>query len=44
MSDDNKVWRAQTYALLASLFSQAPNQTLLSDIAEIEVTEPDSPM
>ena len=44
MSDDNKIWRAQTYALLANLFAQAPNQTLLDHIAAIEVTEPESPM
>jgi len=44
MSDDNKIWRAQTYALLANLFSQAPDQTILGHIAAIEVTEPDSPM
>jgi len=44
MSDDNKLWRAQTYALLASLLSQAPNQTLLGHIVNVEVTEPESPM
>jgi len=44
MNDDNKIWRAQTYALLANLFSQAPNQDLLDHIAAIEVTEPESPM
>ncbi|NOQ81609.1 MAG: molecular chaperone TorD [Methylophaga sp.] len=44
MSEDNKVWRAQTYALLANLFAQAPNQTLLDHISAIEVTEPESPM
>jgi len=44
MSDDNKVWRAQTYALLANLFSQAPDQTIIDHIAAIEITEPDSPM
>jgi len=44
MSDDNKLWRAQTYALLANLFAQAPNQALLDHIAAIEVTEPESPM
>lgn len=44
MSEDNKLWRAQTYALLASLLAQAPNQTLLGHIINIEVTEPESPM
>ncbi|MDC9724993.1 MAG: molecular chaperone TorD family protein [Gammaproteobacteria bacterium] len=44
MSDDNKVWRAQTYALLANLFAQAPSQILLDHIVAVEVTEPESPM
>ncbi|NOQ93833.1 MAG: molecular chaperone TorD [Methylophaga sp.] len=44
MSDDNTLWRAQTYALLANLFSQAPNHTLLAHLAAIDVTEPESPM
>ncbi len=44
MTDENKEWRAQTYALLANLFAQAPNQVLLDHIASIEVTEPKSPM
>ena len=44
MTDENKEWRAQTYALLANLFAQAPNQVLLDHIAAIEVTEPESPM
>lgn len=44
MMDDNKVWRAQTYGLLANLLSQAPNQLLLDNMAAIEVIEPRSPM
>ena len=44
MTDENTQWRAQTYALIASLLASAPNQELLRNIAEIEVNEPDSPM
>jgi len=44
MSDDTKLWRAQSYALLANLFAQAPKQSLLDHIAAVEVTEPESPM
>jgi TorA maturation chaperone TorD len=44
MTDENNLWRAQTYALLATLLAKAPEQNLLDDIAQIEVTEPDSPM
>jgi len=44
MSDDNKLWRVQTYALLARLLSSPPDQALLDNLAAIEVTEPQSPM
>ena len=44
MSDENTVWRAQTYALLARLLSSEPDQELLDNIAAIEVIEPESPM
>ncbi|MBE9533238.1 MAG: molecular chaperone TorD family protein [Proteobacteria bacterium] len=44
MSDENTVWRSQTYALLARLLSSAPDQVLLDDIAAIEITEAESPM
>ena len=44
MSDDNTVWRSQTYALLARLLSSSPDQVLLDDIAAIEIIEAGSPM
>ena len=44
MSDENLVWRAQTYALLARLLYSEPDQALLDNIAAIEVTEAESPM
>ena len=44
MADENTLWRAQTYALLATLLAAAPDQTLLDNLAAIEVTEPESPM
>ncbi len=44
MSDENTLWRAQTYALLARLLSSEPDQALLDNIAAVEVTEPESPM
>lgn len=44
MSDDNIVWRSQTYALLARLLSSAPDQILLDNISAIEITEAESPM
>jgi len=44
MADENIEWRAQTYALLASLLVKAPEQALLDNLAAIEVTEPESPM
>jgi TorA maturation chaperone TorD len=44
VSDENTLWRAQTYALLARLLSAAPDVDLLNNIAAIEVTEPESPM
>ncbi len=44
MEQENTLWRAQTYALLATLFAKAPDQALLDNIASIEVTEPESPM
>ena len=44
MSDENTLWRAQTYALLATILAAAPDQHLLDNLAAIEVTEPESPM
>jgi len=44
MEDENTLWRAQTYALLAHLLAQAPTQVLLDNLVTIEVTEPESPM
>jgi TorA maturation chaperone TorD len=44
MADENTLWRAQAYALLATLLASAPEQTLLDNLAAIEVTEPESPM
>ena len=44
MEQENTLWRAQTYALLATLFVKAPHQALLDNIVNIEVTEPESPM
>lgn len=44
MADDNAVWRAQTYALLARLLVAPPNQSLLDNIAAVDVTESQSPM
>ena len=44
MADENTLWRAQTYALLAHLIAEAPTQALLDNLTEIEVTEPESPM
>jgi len=44
VSDENTLWRAQTYALLARLLAAEADQTLLDNIAAIEVTEPESPM
>jgi TorA maturation chaperone TorD len=44
MSDESQLWRAQTYALVATLLVKAPDQALLENITNIEVTEPESPM
>jgi len=44
MADENTLWRAQTYALLATLLVAAPDQLLLDNLAAIDVTEPESPM
>jgi len=44
VEQENTLWRAQTYALLATLFVKAPDQALLDNIASIDVTEPNSPM
>ncbi|OUR64766.1 molecular chaperone TorD [Methylophaga sp. 42_25_T18] len=44
MTEENRVWRAQTYALLARLLSAAPDKNLLENLIAIDVTEPDSPM
>jgi len=44
MSDENKIWRAQTYALLARLLVSAPDQELLDNLTAMEISEPESPM
>jgi len=44
MSDEQQLWRAQHYALLATLLVAPPQQNLLDNIVAIDVTEPDSPM
>lgn len=44
MADENTLWRAQTYALLARLLASAPDKQLLDNLAVIEITEPESPM
>lgn len=41
---EQDAWRAQHYALLATLLAAPPTQTLLDDIARVEVMEPDSEM
>ncbi|ODN66626.1 TorD/DmsD family molecular chaperone [Methylophaga muralis] len=37
-------WRAQTYALLATLLATPPQQDLLDNISSLQVTEPESPL
>lgn len=44
MSDENTVWRAQTYALLATLLHAKPELELLEKLAAIEIDMPESPM
>jgi TorA maturation chaperone TorD len=44
MSEEQQVWRAQNYALLASLLADSPSQSLIDNISAVEVTEADSPM
>lgn len=44
MSDENILWRAQTYALLAHLLALEPDQTLLDNLIAIDVEQPESPM
>ena len=44
MENENELWRAQTYALLARLLSAAPDKALIDSLIAIEVTEPESPM
>ena len=44
MVEEDIVWRAQTYALLARLLSAAPDKNLIESLSAIEVTEPESPM
>lgn len=39
---DQEQWRAQVYALLATLLSAPPEQALLENISQLQVTEPDS--
>lgn len=42
--DEQQQWRAQHYALLSTLLASPPNQALLNNLAQVEVTEPDNPM
>ena len=42
--NEEQEWRAQHYALLASLLAAPPEQSLLDNIAAVEVTEPESVM
>lgn len=44
MSEVQEQWRTQHYALLATLLAAPPQQALLENIVEVEVTEPESPM
>ncbi|MBE0438599.1 MAG: molecular chaperone TorD family protein [Gammaproteobacteria bacterium] len=44
MADENTLWRAQTYALLATLLNAAPQKIVLEQLAALEIVEPDSPM
>lgn len=44
MRDDNKIWRSQTYALLARLLASAPDQPLLDNLASIKVNEAENPI
>lgn len=44
MSEDEQQWRAQHYALLATLLASPPQTALLENVAEVEITEPDSVM
>lgn len=44
MSENQEQWRAQHYALLATLLAAPPQTALLENIIEVEVTEPESPM
>lgn len=39
---EHEQWRAQVYALLATLLSAPPEQALLDNISDLQVTEPDS--
>jgi len=42
--NEEQEWRAQHYALLASMLATPPEQSLLDNIAAVEVTEPESIM
>lgn len=44
MTDENTLWRAQTYALLATLLHAVPTEELLTNLAALDIVEPDSPM
>ncbi|KGM07226.1 putative formate dehydrogenase-specific chaperone [Methylophaga thiooxydans] len=44
MSENQEQWRAQHYALLATLLAAPPQIALLDNIAEVDVTEPESAM
>lgn len=44
MSENQEQWRAQHYALLATLLAAPPQTALLENIVEVDVTEPESPM
>jgi TorA maturation chaperone TorD len=42
--EEDMIWRAQCYALIAALLSAAPDKVLLSNLATLEITEPDTAM
>ena len=42
--NEEQLWRAQHYALLATLLAASPSDSLLDNITHIEVTEPETPL
>ena len=41
---EQDAWRAQHYALLATLLAAPPAQSLLENIAAVEISDPESEM